>query len=245
MRARLGPGPGADRRSPSPSGAPDTSPFCEVTAYARGPLGAETPEYLIVLESSIPGAMSVHVTLIADSGAYDALLPQMTLVPDTDRFALPKRTVVTLPSGTAVNYAFVDSYTIAGKEKVICPTQPSAVNPNLPSPGPASSDGLMPVAATFLQALPPMACGKTYTMAHVKGFSPHTGFYGNKELTTELHIYIDSGGNLVKTSIWKSSGVKGVDDMAMNSAEQSTYTAATFLCTPVVGSFLFKFTYKP
>jgi len=258
-----------------PIRATDTSPFCEVRAWVRGPLASTDPAYIVALHSDIPGTMSTHITLIADSGAYDALLPDTALVAAPyGGFTTARRMLVMLPPGTAGKYAFVDSYTIVGKEKVTCPTEPSEIDATVPAsaatsdthsvtkgtvpeatgdathivavaPVPGATAAATNVAATLLQALPQMPCGKMFTNARVNGYSPLVGFYGNRELNADVHIYIDSGGNLVKASIWKSSGVAGVDEAALSSAQHSTYTAAKLLCTPVVGSFLFTFTYKP
>ena len=230
--------------SPSPSAATE-NPFCQVGVWEEGPLVPGGSDYVVTLDSYFSAVLSAHVTLIADSGAYDASIPDSKFTVDPGYFGPTVPAIVSLPPGTTVRYTFVDSYTVAGKEKVFCPTQPNKTGQRISATTLASVGAATHVAATFLQALPPMPCGKMYTDARVKGYSPRTGFYGNKDLTAEVHVYIDAGGNVVKSSIYKSSGVPGVDDEALSSAEQSTYAAATFLCTPVVSNYLFTFTYQP
>jgi hypothetical protein len=235
----------AQTPSPSPSPTPVPNPFCAVHASARAPLHTADPEYRLLVNSSVAGPLSVHVTMVGDSGAYDAYLPDIAMAPGKSDFHLPNRTVVTLPAGADAKYVYVDSYAVAGGEKIACPTQPAAMADPVFGPVPTSPDATMHVAATFLQALPPMPCGKMYVPAHARGYSPRTGFWGNKELNAKVHVYIDSNGTVVQRSIYKSSGVPGVDDEAMGSAQFSTYYPATFLCTPVVGDYLFSFTYRP
>jgi len=235
----------AQTPAPSPSPTPPPNPFCAVHAGARGPLHTSDPEYRLLLNSTLPGTLSVHVTMVGDTGAYDAYLADTTLVPGKSGFTLPKRTVVTLPSGAVPKYVYVDSYAVAGGEKVDCPTQPSTVADPVFGPASPEPDATTHVAATFLQALPELPCGKMYAPPHVRGYSPRTGNWGNKELTAKVHVFIDSNGRVVQQSIYKSSGVDGIDDEAMGSAQHSTYTPAMFLCTPVVGDYLFSFTYKP
>lgn len=167
-----------------------------------------------------------------------------------DRFgySASKRIHVSLPPGDTAQYAFVDSYTLDGGAPVTCASEPSTVRPVAPGSGSStrSPDEPVDIAATLLQPLPALPCGKVYTPPMVvKPFVPRTGNYGNKALTASVHVYIDSNGHLAKSLIYKSSGVDGVDDEAMGSAERSTYKPATLLCTPVVGEYLFTFTYGP
>jgi hypothetical protein len=234
----------ANAQTPSPSPGPTSAPnpFCAVHARAIGPLRTADPEYRIFLNSSTPETLSAHLTMIGDSGAYDAYLPAITLKPWRSEFTEAQRTVVTLPPGASAKYVFVDSYALNGGQKVVCPTEPSEI---LAQTGSLSTAQTTYVAATFLQALPPMPCGKMYTPARARGFSPRTGNWGNKELNAKVYVFIDSDGHVVQQSIYKSSGVEGLDDEAMGSAQHSTYTPATFLCTPVVGSYLFSFAYRP
>ncbi|HEY5425509.1 MAG TPA: energy transducer TonB [Candidatus Tumulicola sp.] len=194
------------------------------------------------MNSSVGGTLSVHVTMIGDSGAYDAYVADTTLVPGSSGFNLPKRTVVKLPAGAVVKYAYVDSYIVAGAPKIDCPSQPSKIAASTPG---VNLDATTYVSATFLQTLPPLPCGVMYAPPHVRGYSPRTGYWGNKPLTTKVHGFINSDGRVVQMSVYKSSGVDGIDDEAMASAQHSTYAPATFLCTPVVGDYLFSFTYRP
>jgi hypothetical protein len=56
--------------------------------------------------------------------------------------------------------------------------------------------------------------------------------------------FIDSAGHAIRTEIWQSSGVPGIDATALAEAQGSTYAPAQFFCTPVVSIAVFPITYK-
>ena len=77
-----------------------------------------------------------------------------------------------------------------------------------------------------------------------KPFEPVTGFYGYRTRTAQIATFIDSAGHAIRTEIWQSSGVPGIDDTALAEAQGSTYEPAQFLCTPVVSIAIFSITYE-
>jgi hypothetical protein len=239
--------PALAQTSPAPSASPWpwVSPFCSVRAAVHGPLAGGGPEYQIVPTSDIGGSIGFHVTLVGQSGAYDANVPATAFERGAEHFAPAKKIVVSLPAGTAIYYAFVDSYAVDGAAKVTCPTQPSEVKAAGTEAAPAVSPATERVVATFLQALPDLTCGKIYTHVTRQGPKIRMGRYGDKPLTSIVGVYVNSDGSIAKSYVSISSGIEGVDAAAISGVLQSTFTPATFWCTPVVGKYFYRFTYTP
>ena len=96
-----------------------------------------------------------------------------------------------------------------------------------------------------LQTLPPQPCGAIYKgPAIAKSFTPVSGFYGYQSRTAQIAAFIDSAGHAIRTEVWQSSGVPGIDATALAEVQGSTYEPAQFLCTPVVSIAIFPITYE-
>jgi hypothetical protein len=80
--------------------------------------------------------------------------------------------------------------------------------------------------------------------ALAKSFTPVSGFYGYQSRTAQIAAFIDSAGHAIRTEVWQSSGVPGIDATALAEVQGSTYEPAQFLCTPVVSIAIFPITYE-
>ena len=247
--------------SPSPAATPSPppwlSPFCPVSAVVI-PWDAATDEpagdaagtaVALGIFSEKGRVADVHVTLIGDAAAYDAHVSDVELYGRAyDRKSAAM--LVTLPSKLAIRYAYVDSYALDGSAQTSCPSAVEAVNvwkAGASGDRPGRPDSRASIAATYLQALPALPCGKVFTPAKVakaaKDFKG-IGYYGAGDRTAEIRIYLDSKGNLLQSYVYKTSGIAGVDSYALLEAQATTYTPATFLCTPVVSDYLFSVKYE-
>ena len=109
----------------------------------------------------------------------------------------------------------------------------------------AAPASFVQVDARLLQTLPAQPCGAIYKgPALAKPFEPVTGFYGYRPRTAQIAVFVDSAGHAIRTEIWQSSGVPGIDDTALAEVQGSTYEPAQFLCTPVDSITLFSITYE-
>lgn len=230
-------------------GWPD--PFCDVTAYAvpwdatAGPATTDGSAVRVRLYAARGTAIDADVVLVTRDAAYRVKLHDLALsLPRSVRVTAPL--LLALPKPGIVRYLFVDTISLDGTTQVQCPTDVDIVRPFVPS---VAEPRLDPPSASFVatldQKLPPLTCAKPYTDARVvHAYWPQIGFYGNGQREAEIEVFVDSDGHVVNTKIWKSSGVAGIDETARAAAVMSTYAPATFLCTPVVGSYLFALTYE-
>jgi hypothetical protein len=221
------------------------NPFCEVLA-GLVPITGRVPgsEYGLQLYASHGTTVAAHVTLIGSDAAYDANVTVTNLQgATTDR-----RTggiVVRLEKAAPIHYFFVDSFSIDGAASMTCPSYVFRAG-SAPSSDGITASGLNAVTAAFLEKLPDMPCGKAYTEPSVqKGFDSPVGFYGYQRRSTVLHVFIDSNGLQVRSSIKSSSGVPGLDDAAYAGVQYTRYRPAQFLCTPVVGEIDMQMDYSP
>lgn len=235
--------------SPLPTPPPWLDPFCSVSIGAtqwdtatNSRAVAESSDALIVSVFSQSGSrVDAHVTLLSDGGAYDVTLQGLTLQgKDFDLFS--PEILVSLPKPTAIRYAYVDSYVLDGRPAVSCPSEPFALPPDPSERFVAPNSSNPRVAAVFKQTLPPLPCGKMFSRAQVvKAAEPvyPVSFFDHVR-TTEVAIFLDSNGNLIKTSIYKSSGLEAMDDAATDAAIRSKFKPAMLLCSPVVSKYLFR-----
>ena len=145
------------------------------------------------------------------------------------------------------DHYFVDGAGVDGASVSDCPSFVKEVVP------PTESDAsLIAAPASFnhvevklLQTLPPQPCGAIYKGPELaKTFTPVTGFYGYGARTAQIAAFIDSAGHAIRTEVWQSSGVPGVDAVALAAVQGTTYEPAQFLCTPVVSIAIFSITYE-
>lgn len=62
---------------------------------------------------------------------------------------------------------------------------------------------------------------------------------------TKVRVDLDAQGNLVGSSVFKSSGNYWLDSAALVAARRSGYTAELRDCTPVAGSYAVDFEFQP
>lgn len=232
-----------------PTPPPWLDPFCTVSIGAiqwdtatNSRAVAESSNALIVSVFSQSGnRVDAHVTLLSDSGAYDVALQGLALRgKNFDLFA--PEILVELPKTMAIRYAYVDSYALDGRPAVSCPSEPFALPPDPSEQFVAPNSSNPRVAAVFKQPLPGLPCGKMFSQAQViKAAEPvyPVSFFDHTR-TAEVAIFLDSNGNLIKTSIYKSSGLEAMDDAATDAAIRSKFKPAMLLCTPVVSKYLFR-----
>jgi hypothetical protein len=246
---------------PALADAPDTSswsnPFCagDVTAFPwnrdldqPAKLGSNT-HYVLSLFADGKSTVSATIILISSDGAYtvtvdrDALLRQA----GSDKFYAPP-ILVGFDKPQEVFYAFVDTVGVDGAAPTPCPTVVnevrSLIGRSVTGTQQPSMAGAPVTPATFRQALPPLECGSAYIEpVLLTREGPDAGNFGSKPLTASIHVYLDSAGHPINATLVHSSGVEGIDDLALAGAEQSHYRPAQFLCTPVVSDLVVDFEY--
>jgi len=231
------------------------NPFCNgsaiVVPWDEGQnvaaYGTSSKTVAVFLWANADSDYAARVTLIGDGAAYSVEIPR-TAVPKSPgdksrRYAY----LVSLPSPILLNYYFVDGAGVDGASVTDCPSfvkevaAPTESDPSLIA-APAS---FTRVEAKLVQTLPPPSCGAIYKgPAFAKPFTPISGFYGYQSRTAKIAAFIDSAGHAIRTEIWQSSGVPGIDDIALALVQGSTYEPAQFLCTPVVSIAIFPITYE-
>lgn len=237
----------------SPTASRASSPFCGATLWmvpwnlgADAPLhGSHSADYMLELYAEGKRDIAARVTMITDSDAYSVTVPAVTLqtlAGETDKVVAPIH--VRFETAQTVKYAFVDGVGLDGADVADCPSDVQDVIPYSGSGQPHMGFHAQTIAAKFLQALPQLTCGKVYTEPRItKDNGSIVGHYGNAPRETTVHIYLDSNGTVLRTSIEKSSGVEGLDLAALGAARVSEFAPATFLCTPVVSELFMTYTY--
>jgi hypothetical protein len=227
-------------------------PFCAESAFAvawdatkNEPTPGSTADTLVLwIRSQQPGLLDAHVTIVGDGGAYDAKLQDVLLTGNPTAPTSPPLMVM-MPRSANARYVYVDSYSLNGAKEVSCPSEPHDVKA-------VDADEVHPpyafmtrFTASFTQALPPLPCGKLSTEASVTHVVQPRGVSTTKTITTEIAVFVDSAGHAVKTFLYKSSGNTIADAQANASAALTQYAPATFLCTPIVGEYLFRADFAP
>ncbi|MEO6913981.1 MAG: hypothetical protein ABI182_08195 [Candidatus Baltobacteraceae bacterium] len=221
------------------------NPFCPVDIQTFIPWSATenapstepaTTRYAVVLDTDMQKTTGL-LELITDKHAYEAPFTD----PATPFF-------ITLDKAEAVKFAYVDDLS-DGTKRLDCPTVVRRVEIESPADVAADEftidDAAPRVAATFREDLPPLTCQDDYLPAMIsKRDEPTEKLSGvSPGSSAQLELFLDSAGHLADASIYKSSGDAALDRLALKSAARSTYQAALFRCVPVVGSFLYTFTY--
>jgi hypothetical protein len=190
--------------------------------------------------------VSAHLTLIGDSEAYD--VPLESIPVEGKPFERASSTfLVTLPKTTAIRYAYVDSYSLDNGVSKSCATEPVKIETWSPSRWhPVAPQATSPrFAAVAKGELPPIPCGKVFTEAYVtQAFRP-PGLNSNARVTAQVEVIVDSEGHPIQMWVHKSSGIEYADELATGAAQRSTYAPATFLCSPIVGRYLFRVDFTP
>jgi TonB family protein len=238
-----------------PRGAQWENPFCNGSAVVvpwdeatnAAAYGSSSKTVAVFLWANADFDYAARVTLIGDGAAYTLDIPRRAVANSSGDKSARYAYLATLPSPISLNYYFVDGAGVDGAPVSDCPSfvkevaAPTKSNASLIA-APASFSH---VEARLLQTLPPQPCGAIYRgPALAKPFQPVTGFYGFQSRTAQIAVFIDSAGHAIRTEIWQSSGVPGIDDTALAEVQGSTYKPAQFLCTPVVSITLFSITYE-
>jgi len=236
---------GSEWENPFCSGSAIVVPWDEAQKVAA--YGSSGKTVALFLWANANSDYAARVTLIGNGAAYSVEIPRTAITSSPDdklrRFAY----LVSLPSPIFVDHYFVDGAGMDGAPVSDCPSFVKEVA------SPTESDASLVAApasftrveAKLLQTLPPQPCGAIYKgPALAKPFEPVAGFYGYRSRTAQIAAYIDSAGHAIRTEIWQSSGVPGIDDTALAEAQGSTYEPAQFLCTPVVSIAIFSITYE-
>jgi hypothetical protein len=215
------------------------NPFCGVIA-AVAPLGS-SGRYGLAIFAEAGTTLAAHVTLVSDTDAYDVTVPDTNLSgPITDRQMEP--VAVTLPVKDAIKYYFVDSYAADRGASVPCP---SYVFP-LDDPVADAASDVTSIEAKHLQSLGKLACGAMYRPpgggSNDLGVMGH---FGNRPLSTQYRVFIDSNGRAVGQKLLASSGVDALDAAARGNVQNHQYVPAQFLCMPVVGEIELRLDYEP
>jgi hypothetical protein len=247
----------AETATSLPSPPPWLNPFCAVRADVAPWNGG----YRVQLVSERPGAaVSAHVTLVGDTGIFDARIRDASLTgPPYEQRSVP--VLVTLPQPAAIEYAYVASYYVDDAPQRVCQAEPDRVAVTAAGLEPPAAGKI--VAAIFVKPLPALPCGAIYTPARVVKASKPDGFvvasvpvedYRFRNLPTEdltrdldvrtersseVQVYIDDRGVPLNTYLVAASD-KTTVTASLTAAQETTYAPATFLCTPTVGEYLFK-----
>jgi TonB family protein len=234
------------------------NPFCaaSVVVYpwdADGNVPAALPEsanYLVRLSADGKRSVTARITFIADDGAYTATVTNAPLNAQQSGDAMTAPYLVHFEKAVDASVAFVDGVSVDGAEMTTCPSFVQNIDAYKPGPGdPATLSAPARdahVTGAFLQDLPAQTCAKSYTPPEMKKSADAiVGEYGNVARDTDVHVFIDSNGNVVRTEVYRSSGVEGLDDAALGAAQATTFKPATFLCIPVVSDFIMTVQYAP
>lgn len=212
---------------------------------------AANDRYVLQLFANGKTDVAGTVTLITSDSAYSVAIARTDLLRVAGRddfYAEP--ILVAFDKPVEVQYAYVDQIGVDGAAPAACPTVVREVHPFTADAGnefDVSVGGdVKPVNATYLQALPPLACGRAYVPSGLpRGAGAVVGVYGNARKTTVVRIFIDSNGIPSGASIERSSGIQGLDDNVIGLVEHTRYTPAKFLCTPVVSEMSIEMDYNP
>jgi len=247
---------GAQMPTSSPSPSPDppywVDPFCSVAAdydYWDVPSNRGIDDgptsYLLGRLYAHGAGVSAHVILLSDTDAYDASISTQPLSGDHDYLRHSTQFLIALPNAMQIRYAYVDSYQLDGGAVVNCPTEANHFEKGIGQNAPADIKTTPTFAASFRQKLPTLTCGKVYRAATVMRAVSPRGIQTGKMLQAKIAIYINSDGSLAKSYVYKKSGVDYADALALDAANRSSYIAAQFLCTPIVGEYLFTADFEP
>jgi TonB family protein len=227
-----------------PRGSDWENPFCGASAIVV-PSSSNTVH--LFLWANADSNFAARVTLIGNGAAYSVEIPRTAVAGGPGGKSRRYAYLVSLPSPISVDHYFVDGAGGDGAPVSDCPsfvkevTAPTESDASLVA-APASFTN---VEAKLIQTLPPPPCGAIYKGPVIATpFAPVSGFYGYRSRTAQVAAFIDSAGHAIRTEVWQSSGVPGIDAIALALVQGSTYEPALFLCTPVVSTAIFPVTYE-
>jgi hypothetical protein len=238
----------------APSASPDppewADPFCSVSDQliywdtAKGHGTSDATKHLLGKLFAPGSSVAAHLILLTDTDAYEVQIGRQSLS-GTEYFRSSARFLVEFPKDVQIKYSFVDSYKLDDGDEVFCPTEPRAFGKGKDSLAKFEVEYLPTYTATYKEALPVLPCGKPYVPATVTRTVATTGVVTDKPRRVQIAVYLDSKGTIVKTYVYRSSGVDYGDMRAMFAATHAQYAPATFLCTPIVGEYLYTIDYVP
>jgi hypothetical protein len=245
---------GVAAQTAAPSAAPDppewADPFCSVSYQliywdpSKGHGTSDATKYLLGKLIAPGSSVAERLILLTDTDAYDVTVDRQPLT-GKEYLRSSGRFLIELPKEFKVKYAYVNSYKLDGAQEVNCPTEAHAFGKgtdNLPAP---EVQNLTTYVATYKQPLPALPCGKTYVPATVKHVVSPPGLQTDKRRVAQIVVFVNSDGNIAKSYVYRSSGVDYGDMRAIFAATHSQYVPAMFLCTPIVGEYLFTVDYMP
>jgi hypothetical protein len=229
-------------------------PFCAVSVQAvpwnlagNAPAPQAAADGLaIVIFSQAAAKLDVHVTLIGSVYAYDAFLKGATLSGSPPGLRSPTY-VVRLGKPDSIRYAYIDSYAAKGAAATTCPSEPLEIHTWQDSVWHPVPPGAHATAfpAVYLQTLPAPTCGQIFRYPSVTRASQPPPQRVDAPRSSEIVAFVNASGDVVKTYVYRSSGVDYLDTAAALAAQRSSYAPGQLLCVPVVGSFVFRVDFKP
>jgi hypothetical protein len=245
-------GPAARADDPSAWHNPFCSADVQVFPWDRqrdeaAPVG-RNDRYVLDLAADGKTSVAATVTLISTQGAYSVTMDRTVLKQGDDKKYYAPLMMVGFGAPRDVEFAYIDTVGVDGAVPSPCPTVVQEVHSmqgKLASGKDAPSFANVAVTpAAFKQDLPPLDCGSTYIAPQLLDREgPDIGHFGDRPLKVVIHVYLDSAGHPSNATLETSSGVEGVDDVAVAGAERSHYKPAKFLCTPVVSELTYEMDY--
>lgn len=234
----------------------------------RSPAFADTL-FGITLRGQHARSVATSLVVYTDDASYAVKFPSLPLRKTTHPASVAGKTVsittydsdpvfIRFDRPTPVRYLWVSGAS-AGKEKpVSCPTQPSS-NDRSAKFGPFTTpvpdlrlDALVRSTtrsekntfdATLTGKLTAPTCSQPNqeprTVTRIMPEFPEIARQQGLRGTTTVKVEVDSTGKTVGSSVYASSGSKLLDDVALSAAAANAYAPATFMCVPIVGSYLF------
>ncbi len=223
----------------------------------------------ITLQAQHPRSVIARLILASGSETYSASVPQVALKAVKRLFLAAGHTIdktlyesapvfIRFDRSRPLRYAWVEQASIGGEKPVRCPTQPASndrsgagqpfTTSTLDSRSDASIRNSLPskdntVVAEYTGQLIPPTCSQANHEARALTRIPpefreiprQQGLRG----TAVVKIDLDSSGKAVGSSIYIESGSPLLDAAALSAAAANAYAPATFMCVPIVGSYLF------
>jgi len=244
----------AVRADVPPANAGFDNPFCAAVGQLfpwdrvlNVPADGATNVYALLLWTKARSNLSGRLTLVDAFNAWSVDIPNLTIPKGASDRGATLPLFVSFEHQAALKVNFVDAVSIDGAPMTDCPSYVQEVNSAADWPSGTTLDpsSVPTLHARFVQSLSGNCAQPYVPLKMTKGTEPLVGLYGDRPRDTDVQVFVDSTGRVVDTRIWKSSGVEGLDASAIGAAENSTFSPAEFLCTPVVSDGIFTWTYKP
>jgi hypothetical protein len=241
-------------RASSLGEAMDTSPWTCATTVIAAPWNTTThtmatgdsgTSYVVALWATATSRFSGRVLLVTDSDVYSFPVKNATLrsTPDPHLRMVPPLLVRFNSSVVIRNVAAVVT-DLDGKPNPDCYTYVSdqtssweAFQHTRLTRFAISGDA---VHERSLDGCAPYQEAKIATTEN-----PQVDDYGSVKRFALLYVYLGADGHPIKSRVFQSSGIDGIDRAALHSADASTYTGAQIACQPLSSIYTFKYEYDP